>query len=208
MNEDHPPQKKRWGLLKRSRSNPHLAEERGRRAPSSPPPSRNGSRRGLSRLIPAFLGKCFARSAQQSPNPGPIATSSSARDLLHRQISRDIPLPTATTPEPNLDQPSDLGVANRNSTITLVKAKLASAKAEFDRIKNVSGIVQNAASASDKLQSVSDTFDTFSPILKPLKVFNSIATTLAEVHPYAKVALSIFTYASKVIELIWATDDS
>jgi hypothetical protein len=32
MNEDHPPRKKRLGLLKRTRSNPHLAEERGRKA--------------------------------------------------------------------------------------------------------------------------------------------------------------------------------
>ncbi|OJA13988.1 hypothetical protein AZE42_04594 [Rhizopogon vesiculosus] len=35
-------------------------------------------------------------------------------------------------------------------------------------------------------------------MLKPLKAFNSIANGIAEVHPYAKVALSIFTSASKV----------
>ncbi|KAG2366045.1 hypothetical protein BDR07DRAFT_567652 [Suillus spraguei] len=60
-------------------------------------------------------------------------------------------------------------------------------------------MVQNTASASDNLQSVSDTIDTYSPILKPLRVFNSIATELADVHPYVKAVLSIFTCASKMI---------
>ncbi|OJA17233.1 hypothetical protein AZE42_00168 [Rhizopogon vesiculosus] len=32
-----------------------------------------------------------------------------------------------------------------------------------------------------------------------MKVFNSIATQIAEVHPHAKVALSVFTCASKMI---------
>ncbi|KAG2028288.1 hypothetical protein BDR03DRAFT_1020012, partial [Suillus americanus] len=200
------------------RSNPQLpAEERGRSAvsdPSSLPPSRNGSRRGLSTLIPDFLGKRFARSARQSPNPQPTAASSSARDLPHPQTSQDLPPPTIT-PKPNHQQSSDVGVAITSSPITseqphpkLVKATLANAKADFDEIRNVSGMIQNAASASDNSQSISDTIDTFSPILKPLKVFNSVAAKLAEVHPYAKVALSIFTCASKVNKIVRATDDS
>ncbi|OJA13995.1 hypothetical protein AZE42_04600 [Rhizopogon vesiculosus] len=36
-------------------------------------------------------------------------------------------------------------------------------------------------------------------MLKPLKAFNSIANAIAEVHPYAKVALSILISASKMI---------
>ncbi|KAG1725688.1 uncharacterized protein EDB91DRAFT_1167458 [Suillus paluster] len=60
-------------------------------------------------------------------------------------------------------------------------------------------MVQNIASASNNLQSVPDTMDTFSAILRPLKAFNSIANGLADLHPYAKVALSIFTCASKII---------
>ncbi|OJA15243.1 hypothetical protein AZE42_11550, partial [Rhizopogon vesiculosus] len=36
-------------------------------------------------------------------------------------------------------------------------------------------------------------------MLKPLKAFNSIANGIAEVHPYAKVALSILTSASQMI---------
>ncbi|KIK33561.1 hypothetical protein CY34DRAFT_35281, partial [Suillus luteus UH-Slu-Lm8-n1] len=47
--------------------------------------------------------------------------------------------------------------------------------------------------------SVSDTVDTFSTLLTPLKAFNTIVNEIANVHPYAKVALSIFTCASKMI---------
>jgi hypothetical protein len=46
---------------------------------------------------------------------------------------------------------------------------------------HVSGMVENVTSASDNLQSVSNTIDTLSPILKPLKVFNSVAAGLADV---------------------------
>jgi hypothetical protein len=57
----------------------------------------------------------------------------------------------------------------------------ARAKAGFDGIEHVSGMVENVASAPDNLQSVSNIIDTLSPILKPLKVFNSVATGLADV---------------------------
>ncbi|KAG2343330.1 WD40 repeat-like protein [Suillus weaverae] len=207
MSEDHPPRKKRLGLLKRSRSNPHLAEEGDRRAasdPSSLPPSRNGSRKGLSGLVPKFLGKVtdrFARSARQSPNPDPTAASSSAQDLLHPHTSKDLqPLTTIIAPEPNPDQSSDLRIVkSENPDPKVVKATLAIAKADLEGIRQVSGIVENTASSSNHLQSVPDTIDSFSKILGPFKVFNSVATGLAHVHPYAKVALSIFTCASKMI---------
>ncbi|OJA21354.1 hypothetical protein AZE42_10449 [Rhizopogon vesiculosus] len=64
-------------------------------------------------------------------------------------------------------------------------------------ISHLSG-TQKIASAKDNLQSVPDAIDTASAALKPLKVFNSIANGLADIHPYAKIALSIFTCASKV----------
>ncbi|KAG2753049.1 hypothetical protein P692DRAFT_20908539, partial [Suillus brevipes Sb2] len=173
---------------------------------SSLPPSRNKSRSRLSRLIPKCLSKHFARSAEQSPNPGPTATSSSTRDLLHPQTSQDFPLLTTTALEPDLDQAPEPRAAKSSPTITseqpdskLVQATIAKATAGVDGMGHVSGMVENATSASDNLQSVSDTIDTLSPILKPLKVFNSVAAGLADVHPYAKAALSIFTCASKMI---------
>jgi hypothetical protein len=70
------------------------------------------------------------------------------------------------------------------------------------------------SSAINNIPSFSGTIDTFSVLVKPLKVFNSIANEIAnvqpsvsllyitdvhmQVHPYVKVALSIFTYVSKV----------
>ncbi|KAG2031544.1 hypothetical protein BDR03DRAFT_1095481 [Suillus americanus] len=100
------------------------------------PPSSNGSRRGLSRLVP----KCFGK------------------DLLHPQTSQDLPPPPTITPEPNPVQFSDVGVANLSPTITseqpdpkVMKEKLANAKADLDGIRHVSGMVDNAASASNNL---------------------------------------------------------
>ncbi|KAG1823290.1 hypothetical protein EV424DRAFT_763300 [Suillus variegatus] len=199
MSEDNSPRKRRWGLLKQSRSNPHLAEEGGRRAVSHlspPPPSRNGSRRGLSRFLPKSFDK-FARSARQSPNPEPTTPSSSARDLLHPRTDQDLPPPTVT-PEPNPDQSFNADVANISLTIAseqpdpkLVKETLDNAKAHLDGIKHISGMIENTASASDNLQSVPDTIDTFSQILAPLRVFNSVATRLADV----QASISIFYVA-------------
>ena len=47
--------------------------------------------------------------------------------------------------------------------------------------KNFSGVVRNTPSATNKLQSVLDTVDTLSPIIAPLKTFNSLANGIAEV---------------------------
>ncbi|KAG2738391.1 WD40 repeat-like protein, partial [Suillus brevipes Sb2] len=204
LNEDHP-QKKRRVSQNQSRSNSHLPEEQGQRpvnASSSLPHPRNESRRGLLRSF----GKRIARSAGQSPNPESTAASSSRQALPHSQTNQDLSLLTTITLEPNPDQSSDSGVANISSTITsdksdpkLVQATLAKAKAGVDGIGLISGRVENVASASDHLQSVPDTIDSFSKILKPFEQFHSVATTLANVHPYAKVALGIFTCASKMI---------
>ncbi|KAG2747110.1 WD40 repeat-like protein [Suillus brevipes Sb2] len=205
MNEDRHLQKKRRISQNQSRSNSHLAEEKGQRlvnASSFLPPSRNESRRGLLRS----LRKRIAQSTGQSPNAEPIAASSSRQGLLHSQTSQDLSLLTTITLEPNPDQSSDSGIANTSSAITseksdpkLVQATLAKAKAGVDGIGIVSGKVENVASASDHLQSVPDTIDSFSKILKTFEKFHSVATMLTNVHPYAKVALGIFTCASKMI---------
>ncbi|KIK35043.1 hypothetical protein CY34DRAFT_17296 [Suillus luteus UH-Slu-Lm8-n1] len=95
-------------------------------------------------------------------------------------LSSDLRIAKAEQPDPNF-----------------VKAALAGAKSEFESVQHVSGMAENTASASDNLQTVIDTIDTFSAILGPLKVFNSAANGLADVHPYAKVTLGIFTCTSK-----------
>jgi len=66
----------------------------------------------------------------------------------------------------------------------LVKGKIADATQSFAGISQVSEIPQNIGSATNNLQSAPDAInaiDTFSAILTPLKVFNSIADTVADV---------------------------
>jgi len=62
-----------------------------------------------------------------------------------------------------------------------VKGKIADTTQSFAGISQVPEIVQNIGSATNNLQSASDAIDTFSAILTPLKVFNSIADTAADV---------------------------
>jgi hypothetical protein len=95
-----------------------------------------------------------------------------------------------------------------------VHESITNATKDLAGIGQVSTILQNTSSDAGNLQFVSDTVNTFSTFLKPLTAFNSVANQIAnvqpsisllyatnihmQVHPYAKVALSIFTCASKV----------
>ncbi|KAI6012955.1 hypothetical protein BKA83DRAFT_2492058 [Pisolithus microcarpus] len=53
------------------------------------------------------------------------------------------------------------------------------------------GLVTQADTAVASIQNFSDTY------LRPLKVFNSIVTTIAQVHPYAQIALGILAAAAQ-----------
>lgn len=138
----------------------------------------------------------------RSQPPGPLAEEGGA------QTSQDL-IPSTTTngtTEQNPDHSSYLRLAKVMSTIAyeqadlkFVKTMLADAKEDFEGIRHVSGMAGNAASASDNLQSVPDAIHMFSRILRPLKVFKTVANGLANAHPYAKVALSIFTCASNML---------
>ncbi|KAG1792155.1 uncharacterized protein HD556DRAFT_1482212 [Suillus plorans] len=202
MDANNPPRKKRWGRTKPSHSNPHLVEERGRTTaspdPSSLSPSRNGSHERRSGSVLKIFGKVtkrFARSGRQSPNPERTAASSSLQDTQPVQSAKDL---TAPTLEPNFGQSSNSEIAEHLDP-KVVHDKIANADKSLADAGHVPTILQDASSATNDLPSVSDAIDTFSVLLKPLKAFNSIANTIADVHPYAKVALSIFTCASKMI---------
>jgi len=65
-----------------------------------------------------------------------------------------------------------------------VEGKIADATQSLACISQVPEIAQNIGSATNNLQSAPDAInaiDTFSAILRPLKVFNSIADTVADV---------------------------
>ncbi|KAG2133311.1 hypothetical protein DEU56DRAFT_757138 [Suillus clintonianus] len=184
MNEFNiPPRKKRLpGWLKKSRSDPHLSEERGgRRAAddTSPlPPSRNGSRGRSPGKVSKFLAKLpnpFHRSARQSPNPETTAGSSSAQ-------TQDPSSLITPTPEPNIEQSSNSGMAEVDHLDPkIVNERITSATKGLVGIGLVPTIIQNASSAPDNSQHLSDVVDTLSPLLQPLKVFNAVANVIADV---------------------------
>ncbi|KAG2106953.1 uncharacterized protein F5147DRAFT_653550 [Suillus discolor] len=178
MNENNPPQKKPWEWLK-PHSDPHLVEDRGRKGASQDPSS----------LSPSTSG-----------------SSGRSSGSVHKLFGKDL---TAPTSEAYHKQSSDSGIVAKAEHLDpkFVNKRIANATKGVAGIGQVPTIVKHASSTVNNLPSVSDTIDMFSPLLRPLKAFNSIANEIANVHPYAKVALSIFTCASKVNEFL-VTDDS
>ncbi|KAG1727938.1 uncharacterized protein EDB91DRAFT_1086244 [Suillus paluster] len=203
MNPQNKKKKKLFGFLDRSHSNPHLPESGPSEIEtSSLPPSQHESRKGLP--VPKFLRKVIKRrpasSAQKSPHPEPAAVGSSVQPVPPSQTTQDPSPPIAPAPEAAPDQASNLAIPKPEppSDLKPVETALADAEAGFKDIARGSKSVQDAASVPNNLPSDPNTIDSLSAILGPLKAFNSIATELAALHPYATLALGIFTYASKV----------
>ncbi|KAG1792138.1 uncharacterized protein HD556DRAFT_1537002 [Suillus plorans] len=206
--------KKRWGRPKPSHSDHHLVETTASPDPSSLSPSRNGSHERRSGSVFKLFGKVakrFARSIRQPPTPEHTVASSSLQDT--QPSTRDLTPPTL---EPDCEQSSHSGIVEaKHLDPKCVNERIANANKGLAGASHVPTILQDTSSTTNNLPSVSDAIDTFSVLLKPLKAFNSIANAIADVqtiylstvHPYAKVALSIFTCASKV-DKVSMTDDS
>ncbi|KAG2064689.1 WD40 repeat-like protein [Suillus decipiens] len=190
----------RWRWSKQSHSEPHLVQERGRSPASqdlSPlSPSGNGSTGrppGLVRKLAGKMAMRFTRSARQSPNPEHTAAGSSSQDIQPIQSTEEV---TTSTLEPNPEPSSNSGIVEPSSTNKVVNKAIANASKGLADIGQVPTIVQHASSMSADIPSVSGAIDTFSVFLKSLKAFNTVANEIANIHPYAKAALSIFTCAS------------
>ncbi|KAG2127370.1 hypothetical protein BD769DRAFT_1387826 [Suillus cothurnatus] len=154
-------------------------------------------------MTTAILSFTFEEWVLWSPNPGPMAASSSLQDVQPVQSAMDL---TTSTVELNVEQSSNTGIAEVASTDKreyldpkIVNEKITHATKNLAGISQVPAIVQCTSSAANNLQSVSGTVDTFSMLLRPLKVFNTVANEITNVHLYVKVALSIFTCASKTV---------
>ncbi|KAG2156990.1 hypothetical protein DEU56DRAFT_750210 [Suillus clintonianus] len=123
--------------------------------------------------------KHITRGTRQSPNPVAIAASSSAQDVPPNCITR-------------VKQPDPKSVNDRNSNAT-------------KDVIGMTGIFQNVASVAGHLQSDSVSNSNMSKmvseLLPKLKLFNSLANGLADVHPHVKVALNILTCVSKISEV-------
>jgi len=71
---------------------------------------------------------------------------------------------------------------NIHHQVELLEQRINNAKENVAGMKNFPGIVQKAPPAFNGLQSGLDTFDsTISPLIAPLKMFNSIANEIANV---------------------------
>ncbi|KAG1724630.1 uncharacterized protein EDB91DRAFT_123426 [Suillus paluster] len=92
---------------------------------------------------------------------------------------------TAHTTEPKPDQPSN----SSNGKIKLLYLETL--------LSLLSSVIRPNNLTQDWSMKESPMPPKFSAILGPLKAFNSVANGLADVHPYANVALIIFTCASK-----------
>ncbi|KIL56157.1 hypothetical protein M378DRAFT_539841 [Amanita muscaria Koide BX008] len=66
-------------------------------------------------------------------------------------------------------------------------------------MRMIGGGVQKAIEHGTQSPAVLDKADMAANFLKPLKAFDSVVKGLADVHPYAKVALSVLSWASQAI---------
>ncbi|KAJ8589073.1 hypothetical protein M405DRAFT_842096 [Rhizopogon salebrosus TDB-379] len=207
MQEDQQMKKRRWRPWKRG--NPDQLDRGGEMVNESELLEsflQGGSRRGLGQLVHGTLGKFTKSSSTLSAGRpqsfAPTSSSISVQDTTNNHPSEGALPHTDLVSEPNLGQPTNSGDAKaKPPDQQLVKERIDEAARGVTGSSQVPGIAQKIASASNDLQSptASDAIDTFSQVLAPLKAFHAIANGIADIHPYAKAVLSIFTYASKII---------
>ncbi|KIJ28371.1 hypothetical protein M422DRAFT_270371 [Sphaerobolus stellatus SS14] len=147
----------------------------------------------------------------RGPVPPPAPTPERKRDrflnAIHGKFGSKSRL-TSPAPEPNKF------VATGDSD-SLAKERLDSAgttvqhaKAAFDALGLAPRVVTTGVDKGDHVVVAgTSVLKTIDPLLKNLKVFHKATETLASVHPYAKIALCIFTFASKMIEKQLERDD-
>ncbi|KAI5994162.1 hypothetical protein EDD15DRAFT_2435173 [Pisolithus albus] len=162
--------------------------------PQSPPISGNNasdagqSGHGLKGKLVAMKGRlALFHHGQSSSSAPPIASGSVQRDPQPPEI---------------VQGDGAQGLIGQAEPIALQDAggDVDAAQQAFNRIVPVPRtgeiavkVVGQADMAVTSVQNLSDTY------LRPLKVFNNVVTTLANVHPYAQIALGILTAASNLI---------
>ncbi|KIO10995.1 hypothetical protein M404DRAFT_20516 [Pisolithus tinctorius Marx 270] len=138
----------------------------------------------------AAMKSRFIRSHRgpSSSTVDPIASEGAQEDTEPRKVAQDVDtqgLPSKAGPDPDpAVAGDDLGIAQQ----------------VFENIKPIPrageivvDIVAQTNTAVADLENLSSNY------LQPLKIFNNVVTTIANVHPYAQIALSILTAASQLI---------
>ncbi|KIL62156.1 hypothetical protein M378DRAFT_1056075, partial [Amanita muscaria Koide BX008] len=80
-----------------------------------------------------------------------------------------------------------------------VQDAMQASNRQLQVMHTIGGGVQKAAEHGTQSTAVLDKADIAANFLKPLKAFDSVVKGLADVHPYAKVALSVLCWASQAI---------
>ncbi|KAJ8597149.1 hypothetical protein M405DRAFT_780480 [Rhizopogon salebrosus TDB-379] len=210
------PQKKHWEL-KKSHSNLRSPRHYGAvtaastSEPSLYPHVQLGSPRASRGLFHKLWDRLFKShsngGAHQTPKPvtPPVVTANSSGQDISLARTSQAPSPTtAPTPDGNPGQATNPGTVSSEVGLSHAgapdpKESIAVAYDAAAVMSGPSGMIENITSATDDGRSGLQTIDNFSSIIEPLKVFNTIANQIANIHPYSQVVMSIFTGVSKMI---------
>lgn len=98
------------------------------------------------------------------------------------------------------DPPSRAEARAELQAVGVVGVEVQAAREAADNINPLGGRVEKVMLTAKDGPANLDTTDNFSDTyLKPLKIFNSMIDTIANVHPYAKIALGALSCASKIV---------
>lgn len=80
-----------------------------------------------------------------------------------------------------------------------VDQAVSNAQKDVDKLNRIPGLAQSAANTIGIASTAMTKIDTVDSYLAPLKIFNSVVTTIAGLHPYAAIALAALTTAANLI---------
>ncbi|KAI6114381.1 hypothetical protein F5141DRAFT_707706 [Pisolithus sp. B1] len=154
-----------------------------------------------------WLKKCLARNAKPSNSdipavsseapPGNVSSTSETSGNASRGPffrARNLH-PSRVPPGRGSQGPaaeSDLGPVTVGTQVDAARLGLDAMTSVPRMGQTAADYVAKANTADADIQSLKNTY------LQPLKLFNSVVTNIANVHPYAQVALGILTAASNV----------
>ncbi|KAI5986383.1 hypothetical protein EDD15DRAFT_2520999, partial [Pisolithus albus] len=80
-----------------------------------------------------------------------------------------------------------------------VDQSVSNAQKDVDKFNHIPGLAQSAVNTIGIASAAMTKIDTVDSYLAPLKIFNSVVTTIAGLHPYAAIALAALTTAANLI---------
>ncbi|KAI6022494.1 hypothetical protein BKA83DRAFT_1210845 [Pisolithus microcarpus] len=80
-----------------------------------------------------------------------------------------------------------------------VDQAVSNAQKDVDKLNRIPGLAESAVNTIGIASTAMTKIDTVDSYLAPLKIFNSVVTTIAGLHPYAAIALAALTTAANLI---------